>query len=54
MLECLHNNQQYVGNILEHWLLCNVNAGIREIVGMGYHVYDVQMMKTDESQLMTS
>ena len=35
-------------------LLGNVNTGIGEITGMGYHVYDMQMMKTDESQLMTS
>ena len=35
-------------------LLGNVNAGIGEIMGMGYHVYDVQTMKTDESQLMMS
>ena len=31
-----------------------INAGIGEIVGSGYHVYDMQMMKTDESQLMVS
>ena len=35
-------------------LLSNVNVGIREIAGMGYHVYDMQTMKTDELQLMTS
>ena len=36
------------------YLLGNVDAGIREFVGMGYHVDDVQMMWTDESQMMTS
>ena len=29
-------------------LLSNINAGIGEIVGMGYHVYDMQVMKIDE------
>ena len=32
----------------------NVDAGIQEFVGMGYHVEDVQMMPTDESQMMMS
>ena len=32
----------------------NVYAGIGEIAGMGYHVNYVQMMQTDESQLMMS
>ena len=36
------------------YLLSNVNVGIGEITGMGYHVNDVQMMQTDESQLMMS
>ena len=36
------------------YLLRNVHAGIGEYVGMGYLVDDVQMMQTDESQLMTS
>ena len=35
-------------------LLRNVDVGIREFVGMGYHVNDMQMMQTIESQLMTS
>ena len=35
-------------------LLGNINAEIGEITGMGYHVYDMQTMKTDELQLMTS
>ena len=33
-------------------LLSNLYAGIGEIAGMGYCVNDVQMMQTDESQLM--
>ena len=28
--------------------------GIREFVGMGYHVDDVQTTQTDESQMMMS
>ena len=32
----------------------NVDAGIREFTGMGYCVDDMQMMQTDESQMMTS
>ena len=36
------------------YLLGNVYAGIGEIAGTGYHVDDVQMMQTIESQLMTS
>ena len=35
-------------------LLSNINAGIGEIVGMGYHVFNMQMMQTDELQLMMS
>ena len=35
-------------------LLGNINAGIGEIVGMAYHVFKVQMMQTDELQLMMS
>ena len=35
-------------------LLSNANTGIGEIAGMGYHVYGMQMMKTDELQLMMS
>ena len=36
------------------YLLGNVYAGIGGIVGMGYHVDDMQMMWTVEWQLMTS
>ena len=36
------------------FLLSNINVGIGEIAGMGYHVNDVQMMLTDELQLMMS
>ena len=36
------------------YLLGNIDAGIREFAGTGYHVDDVQMMQTDESQVMTS
>ena len=36
------------------YLLGNVYTGIGEIVGMGYHVDDEQMMQTVESQLMMS
>ena len=36
------------------YLLSNVYAGIGEIMGMGYHVDNVQMMQTIESQLMMS
>ena len=35
-------------------LLSNINAGIGEIAVTGYYVYDMQTMKTDELQLMTS
>ena len=36
------------------YLLRNVDAGIQEFMGMGYHVNNVQMMQTIESQLITS
>ena len=36
------------------YLLSNVKAGIGEIAGTGYHVNDMQLMQTDESQLMMS
>ena len=36
------------------YLLRNINVGIGEFAGTGYHVDDVQMMETVESQLMTS
>ena len=36
------------------YLLRNVDAGIWEFAGMGYHVDDMQTMRTDESQMMMS
>ena len=36
------------------YLLRNVDAGIGEFTGMGYHVDDMQMTQTIELQLMTS
>ena len=36
------------------YLLGNIDAGIGEFAGMGYHVDDVQMMPPVESQLMMS
>ena len=36
------------------YLLRNIDTGIREFTGMGYHVNNVQMMQTIELQLMTS
>ena len=36
------------------YLLGNVHVGIEEFTGTGYHVDNVQMMQTTESQLMTS
>ena len=36
------------------YLLGNVDAGIQEFVGMGYHVDNMQMIRTDESQMMMS
>ena len=36
------------------YLLRNVDAGIWEFAGTGYHVNDMEMMQTIESQLMTS
>ena len=36
------------------YLLGNVNTGIREFAGMGYHVNDMQTMQTIELQLMMS
>ena len=35
-------------------LLSNINAGIGEIVGTGYHAFNMQTMQTDKLQLMTS
>ena len=36
------------------YLLGNVDMVIQEFTGMGYHVDDVQTMRTAESQMMTS
>ena len=36
------------------YLLRNVDAGIQKFAGTGYHVDDVQMMQTDELQMMMS
>ena len=36
------------------YLLGNIDTGIREFTGMGYHVDDMQMRWTDKSQMMTS
>ena len=36
------------------YLLRNIDAGIWEFAGTGYHVDDVQTTWTDESQMMTS
>ena len=43
---------KYHGNT--SYLLGNVDVGIQEYVGMGYHVDDGQTTWTDESQMMTS
>ena len=43
---------KYHGNT--SYLLRNIDAGIREFAGMGYHVDDMQTTWTDESQMMTS
>ena len=36
------------------YLLGNVDMGIQEFAGMGYHVDNMQMTWTDELQMMTS
>ena len=36
------------------YLLGNIDVGIWEFMGTGYCVDDEQMMRTDESQMMTS
>ena len=36
------------------YLLGNIDMGIWEFAGMGYHVNDMQTMQTIKSQLMTS
>ena len=43
---------KYHGNT--GYLLGNVDAGIQEFVGTRYHVDDVQMTWTNESQMMMS
>ena len=43
---------KYHGNT--GYLLGHVDAGIWEFEGVGYCVNDIQMMWTDESQMMTS
>ena len=43
---------KYHGNT--GYLLRNVDVGIREFMGMGYCVDDMQTTQTDESQMMTS
>ena len=46
----IHGN--YHGNT--RYLLRNVDAGNRGFTGTGYHVDNVQMIRTDESQMRTS
>ena len=36
------------------YLLGNIDMGIWEFMGMGYHVDDMQMAQTDESQMLMS
>ena len=36
------------------YLLGNIDVGIQEFAGMGYHVDDMQMTWTEELQMMTS
>ena len=36
------------------YLLGNVDMGIQEFMGRGYHMDNVQMAQTDESQMMMS
>ena len=36
------------------YLVRNIDVGIQEYVGTGYHVNDGQMTQTDESQMMMS
>ena len=36
------------------YLLGNVDRGIHEFMGMGYHMDDMQTTQTDELQMMTS
>ena len=43
---------KYHGNT--GYLLRNIDAGIQEYAGTGYHVDDGQMTWTDESQMMMS
>ena len=50
--ETINDTRKYHGKT--GFLLGNIDAGIWEFAGMGYHVDDVQMMQTDELQMMTS
>ena len=43
---------KYHGTLVPYSVI--IYMGIGEFVGMGYHVDDMQMMQTVESQLMTS
>ena len=43
---------KYHGNTV--YLLGNVDTGIQEVAGMGYHVDNMQTMQTDELQMMMS
>ena len=43
---------KYHGN--NGYLLRNIDVGIQDFAGMGYHVDDGQMTQTGESQMMTS
>ena len=51
-MQQINNTRQISRNT--GYLLSNVYVGIGEILGMGYHVDNVQMMQTVESQLMMS
>ena len=45
-------HRKYHGNT--GYLLRNVDAGIQDFTGMGYHVDDREMTRTDELQMMMS
>ena len=46
----INNMLEISWNII--YLLSNIYAGIGEIMGMGYHVNDMQTMQTNKLQLM--
>ena len=48
----INATQKYHGNT--GYLLGNVDAGVQEFEGTGYHVDDMQMTQTDKSQIMMS